>query len=460
MERTNEACGQYRYAVKRAKKNVRKLLRERRNIHPAILRDVVNADECTAEYLGEIKVPSVLIVGTGTAEQALSYSADFMPLPKENSEFADGWRSICLDHLSDAGIRELPVAYEYLGRFYITEGDKPVSVLKSYGAIFISLDVTRLIPSDTKRYSTHLYQSFLDFYKLSGLYSIQFSRPDSYDRFRRLLGFEEGHVWTETERIRLAGFFERLVTHLNEAGITADPCDCLLAMLDIRGYPAVLAMNDAELDQVIAENRRRLMNGHGLYRIMCVADEEDPGLYSEYAKTELKETDFLISCGDLHSEYLEFLVTLSNKPLYYVHGNHDSRYDRDPPEGCICIDDDLVIHQGIRILGLGGSVRYSQDKYQYTEKEMEKRIRKLRRKIRRAGGVDIVVTHAPIRGYGDLEDYAHRGFACFEKLLKELRPKYWLYGHVHLRYRHGLPRTIEYGKTQIINCSDKYEIIY
>ena len=91
---------------------------------------------------------------------------------------------------------------------------------------------------------------------------------------------------------------------------------------------------------------------------------------------------------------------------------------------------------------------------------MEKRIRKLRRKIRKAGGVDIVVTHAPIRGYGDLEDYAHRGFACFEKLLKEWRPKYWLYGHVHLRYRHGLPRTIEYGTTQIINCSDKYEIIY
>ncbi len=460
MEKSYEAYEQYRYALKLGKKNVRKQRREGHNIHPLVLDDIVHDYDCSTERLGEITVPADLIVGTKTSARTLSFSADFMPLFKERSEFAAKWRDVCLYHLSDTGIAESPTAYEYLGKFYIIEGNKRVSVLKSYGAVFITLDVTRLIPLDMKRYSTHLYYSFLDFYKLSKLYSIQFSRPDSYRKFQRLLGFAEDHVWTRMERIELVGFYGRLVTHLNDTGITADRCDCLLALLDIYGYPALLAMRNADLDRAIADNRTRLMNGHGLYRIMCVADEEDPGLYSEYAKTELKETDFLISCGDLHSEYLEFLVTMSNKPLYYVHGNHDSRYDRDPPGGCVCIDDDLVVHQGIRILGLGGSVRYSQDKYQYTEKEMEKRIRKLRRKIRKAGGVDIVVTHAPIRGYGDLEDPAHRGFACFEKLLKELRPKYWLYGHVHLRYRYGLSRTLEHGTTQIINCSDKYEIIY
>ena len=460
MEKSYEAYEQYRYALKLGKKNVRKQRREGHIDHPLVLDSIVNVYDCSTERLGEISVPADLIVGTKTSARTLSFSADFMPLLKERTEFAAKWRDVCLYHLSDTGIAESPTAYEYLGKFYIIEGNKRVSVLKSYGAVFITLDVTRLIPLDTKRYSTLLYQSFLDFYKLSRLYSIQFSRPDSYAKLQRLLGFEEDHVWTRMERIDLVGFYGRLVTHLKEAGISADPCNCLLAMLDVYGYPALLTMRNADLDEAIAENRTRLMYGHGLYRIMCVADEEDLGLYSEYAKTELKETDFLISCGDLRSEYLEFLITMSNKPLYYVRGNHDSRYDTVPPEGCICIDDDLVIHHGIRILGLGGSVRYSQDKYQYTEKEMEKRIRKLRRKIRKAGGVDIVVTHAPIRGYGDLEDYAHRGFACFEKLLKEWRPKYWLYGHVHLRYRHGLPRTIEYGTTQIINCSDKYEIIY
>ena len=262
------------------------------------------------------------------------------------------------------------------------------------------------------------------------------------------------------ERIKLVGFFGRLKTRLEWYGIKADYCDCLLALMELYGYEELCAMNDAKLDEAILSNKVRLSYGHGPYRIMCVADEEDLGLYSQYAKIELKGIDFLISCGDLKPEYLEFLVTMSNKPLFYVHGNHDGRYDQTPPAGCICIDDDLYIYQGIRILGLGGSFRYSQDKYQYTEVQMERRIRKLRWKIFKAGGVDIVVTHAPIKGYGDMEDYAHQGFACFEKLLNELHPKYWLYGHVHLRYDYRLERTIQYKETQIINCNTKYEITY
>ncbi|MBQ1508246.1 MAG: hypothetical protein IIZ47_02385, partial [Erysipelotrichaceae bacterium] len=320
MERSYEAYGQYRYALKLGKKNIRKQRKERRNTHPLVLDDIVSVCECSEDHLGEIAVPADLIAGTVTSAQALSFSADFMPLPKERTTFAAEWRDLCLDHLSDTGITESPTAYEYLGKFYIIQGDKQVSVLRSYGTVFITLDVIRLIPLDMKRYSTHLYCSFLDFYKLSKLYSIQFSRPDSYRKFQRLLGFEEDHVWTRRERIDLVGFYGRLVTRLKETGITADPCNCLLAMLDIYGYPALLAMTDTDLDRAIAENRTRLMNGHGLYRIMCIADEEDLRLYSEYAKNELKETDFLISCGDLRSEYLEFLVTMSNKPLYYVRG--------------------------------------------------------------------------------------------------------------------------------------------
>ena len=31
---------------------------------------------------------------------------------------------------------------------------------------------------------------------------------------------------------------------------------------------------------------------------------------------------------------------------------------------------------------------------------------------------DILLTHAPCRGYGDMEDLPHRGFECFNDLLK------------------------------------------
>ncbi len=460
VEYLNETYEQYRYAHKLAKKSLSRARRKQEPLHPLVLDEIVNVYDCSTEHLGEIDVPASLIVGTRTAARTISFSYDFLPLMKEKSEFAAKWRAVCAYHLSDTGIAQAPTAYEYLGKFYIEEGNKRVSVLRSYGAVFITLNVTRLLPPKSNKLAVKRYYKFLEFYELSKLYSIQFSKPASYRKFQQLLGHERDHVWTRMERIKLVGFFGRLKTRLEWYDIKVDYCNCLLALMELYGYEELCAMNDAKLDEAILSNKVRLSYGHGPYRIMCVADEEDLGLYSQYAKIELKGIDFLISCGDLKPEYLEFLVTMSNKPLFYVHGNHDGRHDQTPPAGCICIDDDLYIYQGIRILGLGGSFRYSQDKYQYTEVQMERRIRKLRWKIFKAGGVDIVVTHAPIKGYGDMEDYAHQGFACFEKLLNELHPKYWLYGHVHLRYDYRLERTIQYKETQIINCNTKYEITY
>ncbi len=460
MEYLNETYEQYNYALRLGKKNMKQRKKADLSPHPAVLDDIINVYDCSTERLGEIDVPADLIIGTKTSARTLSFSADFMPVMKPKSEFAAKWRDVCAYHLSDTGIAEAPTAYEYLGRFYIIEGNKRVSVLRSYGAVFITLDVIRLLPPKKNTVAAHRYGKFLNFYQLSKLYSIQFSKSEYYGRFQKLLGFEKDHVWTRMERIGVVGLYGRLKSHFDEQKIKAEYADCFLAMLELYGFEELSAMNDAQMERAIRENRIRLDHGHGPYRIMCVSDEEDLGLWSEYARTELKGIDFMISCGDVKAEYLEFLVTMANKPLFYIHGNHDSRYDSDPPQGCICIDDDLYICQGIRILGLGGSFRYSQDKYQYTEVQMERRIRKLRRKIRKAGGVDIIVTHAPIKGYGDMEDYAHQGFACFEKLLNELHPKFWLYGHVHLRYDFRLEREIGYRQTRIINCYDKYEIIY
>ena len=461
MEITNnETYEQYHYALKAGKRNVREQRRAGLSAHPEVLDDIVNVYDCSQERLGEIDVPANLIVGTKTSARTLSFSASFMPLLKDKSEFASKWREVCRYHLSDTGIAEAPTAYEYLGKFYIVEGNKRVSVLKSYGAVLITLDVIRLLPRKSNKSKIEKYYEFLDFYKLSKLYSVQFSKPKQYKKFQKLLGFEEDHIWTRMDRIKLVGFLGRLDSHLDKYKITYNHCDCLVALMEIYGYDNLFSMKDNELDKAISTNKTRLMFGHGPYRICCVADEEDLGLYSEYAKTELKDIDFIVSCGDLKPEYLEFLVTMSNKPLFYVHGNHDGRYDINPPGGCTCIDDELYIHQGIRILGIGGSIRYSQDKYQYTELQMERRIKKLKRKIKKAGGVDIVVTHAPIKGYGDLSDYAHQGFECFERLLNELHPKYWLYGHVHLIYEFRLNREIQYKDTKLVNCYDKCFIEY
>lgn len=191
-------------------------------------------------------------------------------------------------------------------------------------------------------------------------------------------------------------------------------------------------------------------------KILVLSDEESPALWDYYTPGKLKEYDLIISCGDLNASYLSFIVTMARVPVLYVHGNHDASYTHRPPEGCDCIDDDIVVYKGLRILGLGGCLRYHPGPHQYTEKEMRKRIAKLRFKLWRHKGVDIVVTHAPPRGIGDDEDLAHRGFEAFLPLMDKYRPKYLLHGHVHMNYSPDKTRRREYNGTQVINAYERF----
>ena len=191
-------------------------------------------------------------------------------------------------------------------------------------------------------------------------------------------------------------------------------------------------------------------------KILVLSDEECPALYDYYIPGKLKEYDLIISCGDLKANYLSFIVTMARVPVLYVHGNHDVGYAHTPPEGCDCIEDELIVYNGLRILGLGGCRRYHPGDHQYTEKEMQKRIRKLRWKLWRSKGVDIVVTHAPPLGVGDDTDIAHRGFQAFLDLIDKYHPKYLLHGHTHLRYGTDHTRVREYHGTQIINACERY----
>ena len=147
---------------------------------------------------------------------------------------------------------------------------------------------------------------------------------------------------------------------------------------------------------------------------------------------------------------------MANRPLLYVHGNHDGGYAQRPPEGCQCIDGKLVTVGGLRILGLGGSALYNGGPHQYTETQMRRRIHRLRLKLALAGGVDIVLTHAPVRGFGDEDNMTHRGFEAFLPLLDQHQPRYLVHGHIHQRYGANRPRCYQYGKTTIINATGRY----
>lgn len=190
-------------------------------------------------------------------------------------------------------------------------------------------------------------------------------------------------------------------------------------------------------------------------KILAIADEESKYLWDFYEAGKLDGIDLIISAGDLKPEYLSFLVTLGKAPVLYIHGNHDMKYDHKPPEGCICVDDDIYVYQGVRILGLGGSMMYNGNGYQYTEAEMRRRIRKLWKKLFIHKGFDILLTHSPAYHMNDAEDMAHRGFECFVKLLDKYKPKFFVHGHVHKSYGRSHIRYDRYGETNVINAYER-----
>lgn len=190
-------------------------------------------------------------------------------------------------------------------------------------------------------------------------------------------------------------------------------------------------------------------------RILAIADEESKYYWDFFDKSKLEGIDLIISCGDLDPRYLSFLATFTSAPVLYVHGNHDDKYEQIPPDGCICIDDQIYVHEGIRILGLGGSMRYKYGNHQFTEKEMRRRVAKLRFQLWRRRGFDILVTHSPAYQLNDGRDLPHQGFQVFLSLMEKYRPKYFLHGHVHMSYGRNHKRYDKYQDTHVINAYER-----
>ena len=166
----------------------------------------------------------------------------------------------------------------------------------------------------------------------------------------------------------------------------------------------------------------------------------------------------VVTCGDLPFEYLEYVVTVSGAPLYYVQCNHDPDEGAKSPGGCVPLDGCVVdVGGGLVLAGLSGSRWYSGGPNQYTERAMSRRVRAMSARIslrRLSGGgrPAVFVSHAPPLGLGDREDPAHTGFGAFVGLIDRHEPRLWLHGHVHLYGPQDREnRETRRGKTRVVN---------
>lgn len=205
-------------------------------------------------------------------------------------------------------------------------------------------------------------------------------------------------------------------------------------------------------------------------KILCIADQIDPLVYSSSIKTRYKDVDMVLSAGDLPLDYLDFVVSSLNCPLLFVYGNHHlEKYNtfKNPAlggvaEGLTHIGSTVRVEKGLIIAGLGGSMMYNRGTNQYTEKQMKREIRRLFprllfNRIFRGRWVDILLTHAAPFGIHDKPDPCHKGFKCFLRFMEVYKPRYLIHGHIHL-YDLSDQRTTKYMETTVINVYSQYLI--
>lgn len=190
-------------------------------------------------------------------------------------------------------------------------------------------------------------------------------------------------------------------------------------------------------------------------KLLCIADEECKALWDYYTPDKIEGVDLIIACGDLNRHYLEYLTTMAPCRFCTCTAIMTKTMTITRPRAPSAWMTTCSSTTGCALWGWAGPCRYRTGAWQFTEAEMRKRINRLRGKIDRHGGFDILVTHAPMHGYGDLNDLPHRGFTVFHELLDRYHPQLMLHGHIHLTYGCNIPREHRYGATRIVNCYER-----
>ena len=230
---------EYKAALKAGQKDYRAHVARGQNPYLPVLDDIlVNVDIVATEPLGLVNMPSESIVGTKTSGRHTAFAPNFMPLLDEDTEFATKWSVLCDAHL-DEGIRNPVTAYEFLNQFYIEEGNKRVSVLKHFDSASIPGTVTRLIPARNDSLENRIYYEFLDFYKLSKVNIVQFSRLGSYAKLQKLVCKASGEEWTDDDRKNFNALhtkFRKQFRALGGAQLPLTVGDALLVYLSVYRY--------------------------------------------------------------------------------------------------------------------------------------------------------------------------------------------------------------------------------
>ena len=203
--------------------------------------------------LGIVDIPTELIAGTKTAGRTSSFAPNFMPILDEGTEFAGKWDSLCRAHV-DEGIRDPIVAYEFLNRYYVLEGNKRVSVLKYFKASSIPGYVTRVVPVWKDQKDIRINYEYMDFYNTTGINYLTFTKEGSYLKIRKLVGYKKYDRWSIDDRMNFRSLYNRFDESFKDLGGEKLPIttgDALLIYMEVFTYQDVM-------DQSVIEMKKQL----------------------------------------------------------------------------------------------------------------------------------------------------------------------------------------------------------
>ena len=250
------ASEEYTQALRKGQKEYRELLMAGKSANPLVLDEILpDNNDYPVVDVGLVEIPSERIIGVKSVGRVSAFTASFLPLLELKSEFGTKWVNLCMAHLGDTGITDPISCFEYLGDFYVQEGNKRVSLLRYFDAPRITGMVKRILPPQSEDPRIRAYYEFLEFYKVSKLYTVQFRRPGDYARLTALLGKKSGEVWTDDERRIFRSYF-----HYFQVAFAAQntemkdilPEEALLVWLQLYPYQDLGSLTSAQLKKSIA----------------------------------------------------------------------------------------------------------------------------------------------------------------------------------------------------------------
>lgn len=334
---------EYLKALKLGQREFDELAAAGKKQNPEVLDELLpEIDTMTVTDVGTMEIPAERILGTKSAGRIAAFTPSFRPLLDVKTEFAGKWISLCEAHLGEEGIRDPITCYEYLGNFYVQEGNKRVSVLRYFGAPRIPAVVKRVLPAPSQDPRIQAYFEFLDFFKVAGIYTVQFRRPKEYGKLLSLLGKEPDVKWTEEERRTFNAryqYFQEALAAVNTRQLDILPEEALLLWLKLYSFEDLSKLSTTELKKSVAQLWEDIVStSESAVKVASRVEDTKPGILSFLTNPDHLNVAFVHSLHpststwglghDKGREYLEEVMGDRVTVRSYYQGNTPEEAER------------------------------------------------------------------------------------------------------------------------------------